>query len=126
MLLLKVLSGHPNNNGVYSLYVTDYTANKQFNPSGFEKQALAPPDSTMRIELWDASAQLGPEMEIPGYYFIRNARVTDQNGFVEAKVQEQKIRKLDPRSDPIDVHLASLLLHVFIPSLILTCFSLSS
>lgn len=113
-ICLKVLSGHPNNNGVFSLYVTDYTTNKQFNPTGYEKQALAPPDSTMRIELWDASALLGPGMEIPGYYSIRNARVTDKNGFVEAKVQEQKIRKLDPQSDPTDLHLTALLSYGFI------------
>lgn len=51
----------------------------------------------LRLELWDAAAQRGPDMKAGEYYEINNARMmVSRGGYWEAKfVEGHKMRKLD-------------------------------
>ncbi|KAI0373030.1 hypothetical protein BV20DRAFT_849182 [Pilatotrama ljubarskyi] len=94
---VEVLHGFRNENGVYTVFVTDYTRNPNMSPTQGEwcPPRLAP--YALRIEMWDSSAQVGPTMQAGEYYSIRNLRTRiSGGGFVEGKMQEgEKITKLD-------------------------------
>lgn len=100
-----------NDNGVYSVFVTDYTRNPAVSPTQGEwcPPRLAP--YVLRIELWDSSAEVGPTMQAGEYYSIRNLRSRiGGGGYLESKMQEgEKIVKLD--EDQLENHprLAALL-----------------
>lgn len=88
----QVLYGHMNDNEVYSLYVTDYTINKDGNPIQADWCPPALSDQVLKIEMWDAAASLGPTMLQGEYYSINNARMrVSQGGLVEGKVVERKV-----------------------------------
>lgn len=86
-----------NPNGVYSLYVTDYTR----NPLTFRVEASwCPPqlaDKILKVELWNAAAEKGPEMNAGEFYNINNIRVKfSAGGSLEGTFSEVwKLRKLD-------------------------------
>jgi hypothetical protein len=82
---------------VYSLYVTDYTANSQVWPIN---ATWCPPrlaDLVLKIEMWPPANVLAKTM-IPGeYYTFRNNRLkVSRSGYVEGTFSEcEKARKLD-------------------------------
>ncbi|KAI0362516.1 hypothetical protein OH77DRAFT_61120 [Trametes cingulata] len=94
---VEVLHGFRNDNGVYTVFVTDYTRNPNVSPTQGEwcPPRLAP--YVLRIEMWDSSADVGPKMQAGEYYSIRNLRTRiSGGGFLEGKMQEgEKISKLD-------------------------------
>ncbi|KAL1944803.1 hypothetical protein VTO73DRAFT_3233 [Trametes versicolor] len=94
---VEVLHGLRNDNGVYSVFVTDYTRNPAVSPTQGEwcPPRLAP--YVLRVELWDSSAEVGPTMQAGEYYSIRNLRSRiGGGGYLESKMQEgEKIVKLD-------------------------------
>ncbi|KAI8989789.1 hypothetical protein BD414DRAFT_522060 [Trametes punicea] len=108
---VEVLHGIRNDNGVYTVFVTDYTRNANVSPTQGEwcPPPLAP--YVLRIEMWDSSADVGPTMQAGEYYSIRNLRTkVSGGGFLEGKMQEgEKITKLDEDQLENQPHLAELL-----------------
>ncbi|TFK76258.1 hypothetical protein BDN72DRAFT_830807 [Pluteus cervinus] len=86
---VEVLYGHMNDNQVYSLYVTDYTANTgclavqgSWCPS-----ALA--DYVLKVEMFQAAAEIGPKLLQNEYYSMKNLRMKISTGeYLEAKMHE--------------------------------------
>ncbi|KAF5389199.1 hypothetical protein D9757_003385 [Collybiopsis confluens] len=95
MLMEQVVHKHRGDR-CYDIYITDYTSNSScpnyeadWTPRGLSQ-------SILKVELWDKSAEFGPNMEIGGVYSFRNIRIRRTNyGFYEAKMQELKLFKLD-------------------------------
>ncbi|OJT02538.1 hypothetical protein TRAPUB_6955 [Trametes pubescens] len=108
---VEVLHGLRNDNGVYSVFVTDYTRHPAVSPTQGEwcPPRLAP--YVLRIELWDSSAEVGPTMQAGEYYSIRNLRSRiGGGGYLESKMQEgDKIVKLDEDQLENQPRLAALL-----------------
>ncbi|KAI0636607.1 hypothetical protein C8Q77DRAFT_1276525 [Trametes polyzona] len=94
---VEVLHGLRNDNGVYSVFVTDYTRNPAVSPTQGEWCPPRVAPYVLRIELWDSSAEVGPRMQAGEYYSIRNLRTRiSSGGYLEGKMQEgEKITKLD-------------------------------
>ncbi|KAJ4463446.1 hypothetical protein C8R41DRAFT_906893 [Lentinula lateritia] len=94
----EIIHKHRPDQQYYEIYVTDYTSNDQC-PT-YDNADWCPPGlakSCLRVELWDRSTPLGPDMEIGDFYSFRNLRMKmANNGYYEAKIQEPKISKLDP------------------------------
>ncbi|KAH9843158.1 uncharacterized protein C8Q71DRAFT_237564 [Rhodofomes roseus] len=108
---VEVLYGHANNNGIYSLYVTDYTQNPAMVPL---ERDWCPPmlsDKVLKMELFLEAAIKGPELKAGGYYFIGNCRMkTSTGGQLEATFsQVNKMRKLDDDALEDEPRLAALL-----------------
>ncbi|KAI0672845.1 hypothetical protein C8Q78DRAFT_1021641 [Trametes maxima] len=101
---VEVLHGLQNENGVYSVFVTDYTRNSNVSPTQGEwcPPRLVP--YVLRIEMWDSSARVGPTMQAGEYYSIRNLRTRiSSGGYLEGKMQEgEKIAQLD--EDQLENH----------------------
>ncbi|KAI9065399.1 hypothetical protein FKP32DRAFT_1710462 [Trametes sanguinea] len=108
---VEVLHGFRHENGVYTVFVTDYTRNPHVSPTQGEwcPPRLAP--YVLRIEMWDSSAEVGPSMQAGEYYSIRNLRTkVSSGGYLEGKMQEgEKITKLDEDQLEDQPHLAELL-----------------
>jgi hypothetical protein len=91
-----VVHGYPNDNGVYTLFVTDYSINPAFFqtasswcPKGLENRVL-------QIELWDKASQLGPAMVKGEFYTLGNVRMKlNRGGYLEGKLVEPKVRLLE-------------------------------
>ena len=90
------MRGFKNDNGVYNLYVTDFTKN----------QALAKNDNwpgrdgaVLKIEMWDAAALRGPSLRNKGYYRLENCRMMNHEGYLQAKLVEPKIRELSKENE---------------------------
>jgi hypothetical protein len=48
------------------------------------------------FELWDAASKMGQDMKPGSFYRVRNARMRNSNGgYVEGKIQDNKIVKLE-------------------------------
>ncbi|KAG5354094.1 hypothetical protein C0989_009792 [Termitomyces sp. Mn162] len=108
---VEVLHGYLNENGVYSLYVTDYTANAGVYPI---EASWCPPglsDYVLQIQVWDGAVDMARGMFAGEYYSIENARMMmSRAGYVEGKVVEKKIQKLDVKEDGnVDSHFKALL-----------------
>ncbi|TFK42385.1 hypothetical protein BDQ12DRAFT_676116 [Crucibulum laeve] len=106
---VQVLHGWQNDNGVYTLYVTDYTKNAEISSthSGWCLPALS--DYVLKMEMWDDASKMGLNMRTGEYYHINNARmVRSKGGYMEAKVTQTKIRQLQD-DDTDDMHLTALL-----------------
>ncbi|KIK69719.1 hypothetical protein GYMLUDRAFT_255006 [Collybiopsis luxurians FD-317 M1] len=94
----------------YDIYITDYTSNSScpnyetnWCPRGLS-------NSILKVELWDRSAEYGPNMEIGDIYSFRNIRIRlANNGTYEAKIQEPKFAKLDPEDATPPLTLKSML-----------------
>ncbi|KAF5381117.1 hypothetical protein D9615_004129 [Tricholomella constricta] len=108
---VEVLHGHMNDNGVYSLYVTDYTVNEAITPVQAEWCPAGLADHVLKIEAWDAAVEVVQTMFVGEYYSIKNARMKfSQGGYLEGKLNEQKVRKLDVEEDSdVDRHFKALL-----------------
>ncbi|KAI0780559.1 hypothetical protein BD413DRAFT_5316 [Trametes elegans] len=108
---IEVLHGLRNENGVHSVFVTDYTRNPAVSPTQGEwcPPRIAP--YVLRVEMWDTSANVAPTMQPGEYYSIRNLRTrVSGGGYLEGKMQEgHKITKLDEDQLENQPHLAELL-----------------
>jgi hypothetical protein len=101
------------------LYVTDYTHNAQTASvqSNWCPTALA--DRVLLLEMWDAASQVGPSMRPGDYYSIKNAKMkaNHRSGFLEAKLQQNKITRLNQKDADKNPHLKALLEYVLLPYL---------
>lgn len=94
--------------GVYSLFVTDYTANSGMYPVQADWAPSDLTDSILKIEMWDDAAPMGPTMVQGQYYSMKNVRARVNNaGYLEAKIVESKISYMG--EGEVDVHLKALL-----------------
>ena len=108
----QILHGHKNDNGVYSLYVTDYTANENLSAidANWCRPSLA--HMVLRMEMWNEAAPYAEtDMKKGDYFSLPNARVKlDGAGFMEGTISEvRKFRKLDVDELEDSPHLAALL-----------------
>ena len=103
-----MLQGFKNDNGVYSLYVTDFTKNKGLL---ITDKWPGRKDMVLKIEMWDAAASRGPSLKNRGYYLLENCRMLDQEGYLQGKIVEPKIRELskEDEKDMADSRFAELL-----------------
>ncbi|KAF9469263.1 hypothetical protein BDZ94DRAFT_1244088 [Collybia nuda] len=87
---------HMNDNGVCSLYVTDYTANSSTIPCS---QQWCPPrlsDFILKVEVWDSAVETARTMAKGEFYCIKNLRaVISTGGYLEGKLVENKIERLE-------------------------------
>lgn len=115
--LVQVLSGHQNDNGVYSLYVTDYTRNEFIPPVSASWCAPALSGLVLKIEMWKEAAIKGPEMKPGDYYEIKNVRIKESSGgYWEGSFSEvRKLRKLDEEELEEEPNLVELLKYVPAP-----------
>jgi hypothetical protein len=101
---------HRNDNGVYSLYVTDYTANIATIPCS---QQWCPPklaEFVLKVEVWDDAAEVAKAMLKGEYYSIKNMRAIISNGgYLEGKLAEPKVRRLEETDASYDKPLEALL-----------------
>ena len=96
-------------NGVFSLYVTDYTRNDQVAIVQNNWWPSSISDRILLIEMWDAAAEMGPSLKTGDFIYIGNARMVTNHytGYLQAKLQQNKIRRLlETDTDP---HLSDLL-----------------
>ena len=109
---VEILKTHENPNGIWSVYVTDYTQNEVLPPvdASWSDPSLA--NSILKIEAWQLAGEAAAKMEVGSYYSLRNVRMRVSNGgFVEGKLVEAggKIRKLDADELESEEHLVQLL-----------------
>jgi hypothetical protein len=99
-----------NLNGVHTIYMTDYTLNNQL---ASVQSHWCPPslsDFVLQMEMWDDAAGVARTMREGEYYLIKNARMrANNNGYLEGKVAESKIFKLEETDAETNIHLKSLL-----------------
>ncbi|KAJ7137727.1 hypothetical protein C8R44DRAFT_766044 [Mycena epipterygia] len=107
---VEVLAGYQNDYSTFSLYVTDYTT---LQGGRTQQQNWCPPslaDSVLKIEMWDAARELGPQMFAGDFYWLKNVRmVTDRDGYREAKLVESKTLKLEPADADTYPHFKALI-----------------
>ena len=103
-----------NDNGVYSLYVTDYTNNDAIASIQASWCIPALADLIFKIELWNEASVVGPDMQPGEYYEIKNVRMKESTGgYWEGSFSEvKKLRKLDEESLEEVPHLVELLKYV--------------
>ena len=109
-----MLYGHENTNGIYSLYVTDYTHNPDMVPIDRDWCPPSLSDKVLKLELFQEAALKGPEMKAGEYYFIGNCRMKrSTGGYLEATFsQVNKMRKLDEDALEDEPRLVDLLKYV--------------
>jgi hypothetical protein len=110
-----------NDNGVYSLYVTDYTHNESINPVSASWCTPALADLVFKIELWNEASLKGSELKPGDYYEVKNVRMKESTGgYWEGSFSEVKrLRLLDDEVLDEEPHLVDLLRCVreaYIPS----------
>ena len=70
----------------------------------------------LKIEMWDAAAEVAAQMTLGDYYFIGNARIkVSAGGYLEGKVSEPKLRKLSEDELEDAPHLVDLIRYVECP-----------
>ncbi|KAG6851308.1 hypothetical protein H0H93_011744 [Arthromyces matolae] len=107
---VEILYGHMNDNGVYSLYVTDYTINTSVAPVEASWCLPGLGDYVLKIEAWDEAVAMAQAMFAGEYYCIKNARMTlSRGGYAEGKVNQDKIRRLEKEDADLNNHLKALL-----------------
>ncbi|KAF9014016.1 hypothetical protein BDQ17DRAFT_435738 [Cyathus striatus] len=108
---VEVLHGWANSNpNVYSLYVTDYTRNAQTRPCTSQWCSVSLQDYVLQIEMWDAAANIGETMRAGEFYHIQNVRLqVRKSGYLEGKLNENKIRLLSEHETASNHHLQALL-----------------
>ncbi|PSR77622.1 hypothetical protein PHLCEN_2v7812 [Hermanssonia centrifuga] len=107
----EVLHGFQNENEVYSIYVTDYTANKEITPVNAPWCHHALADRVLKVEMWLEAAPMGAEMKPGDFIEINNIRMkSSSGGYLEATFSEgRKMRKLDADELEKEPHLEALL-----------------
>ena len=103
------MRGFKNDNGVYSLYVTDFTKNEGLAKN--DKWHNGRDGTVLKIEMWDAAAVRGPSLRNKGYYRLENCRMLNHDDYLQAKLVEPKIRELskEDEKDMADSKFAELL-----------------
>ncbi|KAJ7827518.1 hypothetical protein B0H14DRAFT_2595232 [Mycena olivaceomarginata] len=92
---VRVIHGHPNGR-THRLYVTDGTPLQDGRPCQIIECPPSLVDCIMTIEMWDAACLQGPTVIPNQYYLLKNVRFMRGNdGYVEAKLVEAKIQKLE-------------------------------
>lgn len=117
----QVLHGHANDNGVYSLYVTDYSLNPSITPVQGVWCPKGLSEYVLKCEMWDDAAKMGKIMMAGEYYCIKNARMrVSLGGYVEGKIVEPKINKLelDPQEASRNPFLTALIEYVVLSFLL--------
>ena len=96
---------------MYSVYVTDYTQNERTAPVEYKWCPPALSNCVLLIEMWDDAYQMGPSMRPGEFYQIENVRMKANNktSYLEAKIKQKKIYRLEPRAAPVNLHLEALL-----------------
>lgn len=95
---------------VYTLFVTDYTRNEQIPVIQGSWCSSFLSEYVLKLEMWDAAAEAAQNMRPGQYYFVKNARMKINNeGFLEGKVAQAKITKLEEVDAETNIHLKSLL-----------------
>ncbi|RDB21408.1 hypothetical protein Hypma_011802 [Hypsizygus marmoreus] len=93
---VEVLHGYNNDNGVYSLYVTDYTRNTAVTPIQAEWCPVQLADLVLKFEVWDGAVDLAQAMLAGECYSIKNARMRlSMGGYLEGKIAEPKIERME-------------------------------
>ncbi|KAJ3555854.1 hypothetical protein NM688_g2350 [Phlebia brevispora] len=94
---VEVLKTHRNDNGVWSVYVTDYTSNEGLADLNVSWSDSSLVNRILKVEMWDAAGDVAANMQPGEFYSIRNMRMKLSNGgYWEGKaVQGHKIRRLD-------------------------------
>ena len=64
----------------------------------------------LQMEMWDDAAEVARTMKEGEYYHIKNARMrANHQGYLEGKVVESKIVRLEETDADMNIHLQSLL-----------------
>ena len=92
-----MLQGFKNDNGVYSLYVTDFTKNEDLPAT--DKWSPSRRHMVLKVEMWDAAASRGPSLKTRGYYLLENCRMLRQDNYLQAKIVEPKIREFSKEDE---------------------------
>ena len=99
-----------NSNGVYSLFVTDYTKHEHITSVQADWCSSELREYVLKMEMWDAAAKIGSAMEPGTLHTISNARMRfSRGGHLEAKVVSQGIVKLKEEDADKIPHLKDLL-----------------
>ncbi|KAH7923468.1 hypothetical protein BV22DRAFT_1068672 [Leucogyrophana mollusca] len=107
----EILHVYPNDNGPCSVYVTDYTSSPRLHPI---QASWCPPELSnyiLKMEMWDAAANLARTMEPGDLWYLYNSRVIENRlGYMEGRMQlDEKVCKLDERLADNNPHLQALL-----------------
>ena len=103
-----------NDNHIFSLYVTDYTPNSAMSPIGGSWCPAGLTDSVLKVEVWDDAIGAAQGLQEGEFCSIKNLRMrVSHGGFLEGKLNESKIRRLDEADASFDVQLQALLEYVF-------------
>lgn len=107
----QVLNTYENSNGVWSVYVTDYSLNAELPSVDTSWSLPSLVNRILKIEMWDDAAPVAATMQSGQYYDIKNVQMKiSAGGYWEAKVNDgRKIRKLDDDELESEPHLAELL-----------------
>jgi hypothetical protein len=112
-LQIKVVHGHMNDSGPYSLYVTDYSQNDQLVPIQASWCLPSMGCRVLKIEVWDDASPLAQAMVVGEYWSIRNVRARiSHGGYLEGKLAETKFNKLEIDDAHRNPHLKELLEYI--------------
>ncbi|KAF8891203.1 hypothetical protein BD779DRAFT_1513799 [Infundibulicybe gibba] len=107
---IEVVHRHTNDNGVISLYVTDYTKNSQVVAVQGAWCLPQLGDYILKIELWDSAADVGRTMAPGEYYALKNVRMkVSKGGYVEGTLSAPKILKMLEEDAGVNPQLEALL-----------------
>lgn len=98
--------------------MTDYTRNDQMAGVQSNWCPTSLSDFVLQMEMWDDAAEVARTMREGEYYHIKNARMrANPNGYLEGKVAQSKIVRLEETDVETNIHLQSLLesVIIFIP-----------
>ncbi|KAJ3550967.1 hypothetical protein NMY22_g97 [Coprinellus aureogranulatus] len=104
---VQIIGSYMNDNGIYSLWVTDYTQNGLcYRPDGEQyPKGLVP--YLFRIECWDNAVPQAQELQENAYCRFENMRIKrNRAGYLEGKQVEPKMKLLEEDTD--DEHLKAL------------------
>jgi hypothetical protein len=112
--LSKVLYGHENDNGVYSLFVTDYTSNAEVDPIQASWCPSEIAHMVLKVEMWSPSSECAKTMQPGEIYSFCNMRMkVSTGGYIEGSFTEaHKLRRLDLNEAGSEPHLQALLKYV--------------
>ncbi|KAJ7047182.1 hypothetical protein C8F04DRAFT_1062939 [Mycena alexandri] len=107
---VRVIHGYQTGQ-TYRLYCTDGTPLNGARLYEISECPRSLVEYLFQIEMWDGAGEVGPGMRPGEYYRLRNVFMKgDHDGYVEAKMSEPKIRKLDPQGeDAADAELKALI-----------------
>ncbi|KAH9484199.1 hypothetical protein JR316_0003679 [Psilocybe cubensis] len=106
---VEVLRVYISPQGVHSLYATDYTLSPGSGSNSKEWPAVMN-DYVLQFEMWNDAAEFAEKMKQGEYYSIKNARIRlNRFGYVEGKIAQAKITRLDEDDVANNIHFNLLL-----------------